>query len=88
MKTILIIIGVVLLILVVLYFFFWRDKQVEEEAQSTLPPSVQRLVPPSWDVITDQTCDFDGDGQDEWLVVYHYDSVNVAAAGPAGRHDK
>ena len=65
MKTILIIIGVVLLIVAVLYFFFWRDKQVEEEAQSTLPPSVQRLVPSSWKVIQQQACDFDSDEQDE-----------------------
>ena len=81
MKTILIIIGVVLLIAAVFYFFFWRDKQAEEEAQNSLPPSVQRLIPPSWDVSSDQTCDFDGDGQDEWLVVYHYDSVNVHPSG-------
>ena len=77
MKTILIIIGVVLLIAAVFYFFFWRDKQVEEEAQSTLPPSVQRLVPSSWKVIQQQACDFDSDEQDEWLVVYQYDSAIV-----------
>jgi hypothetical protein len=81
MKTILIIIGVILLILLVLYFLFGRDKSSEQESQTTLPPSVQRLVPPSWKVITNKACDFDGDGQDEWLVVYSYDSVNVQPAG-------
>jgi len=85
MKTILIIIGVVLLIAAVLYFFFWRDKQVEEEAQNTLPPSVQRLVPSSWKVIQQQACDFDSDEQDEWLVVYQYDSAIVEPPNqPAG----
>jgi hypothetical protein len=85
MKTVLIIIGVVLLILAVLYFVFWRDKQAEEEAQSSLPPSVQRLVPTSWNVIQEETCDFDSDGQAEWLVVYHYDSAAVEPPNqPAG----
>ena len=81
MKTILIIIGVVLLILLVLYLVFGPGRKESEEAETALPASVQRLVPPSWDVISDQACDFDGDGQDEWLVVYHYDSVHVHPSG-------
>ena len=77
MKTVLIIIGVALLILLILYFIFGRGGTSSPDTQTTLPPSVQRLVPPSWTVITDQACDFDADGQDEWLVVYHYDSASV-----------
>jgi hypothetical protein len=81
MKTILIIIGVILLILLVLYLVFGPGRKGSQEAETALPASVQRLVPPSWNVISDQACDFDGDGQDEWLVVYHYDSVSVHPSG-------
>ena len=81
MKTILIIIGIALLILLVLYLIFGPGRESSQEEETALPPSVQRLVPPSWDVITDQACDFDADGQDEWLVIYHYDSVGVQPAG-------
>jgi len=81
MKTVLIIIGVILLILLVLYLVFGPGRKESQEPETGLPPSVQRLIPPSWDVITDQVCDFDGDGQDEWLVVYHYDNVNVHPSG-------
>ena len=80
MKTILIIIGSIVLVLLVLWFFFGRDRKSQEETQTTLPPSVQRLVPSSWSVITNQACDFDADNQDEWLVIYHYDSVKVQPA--------
>jgi hypothetical protein len=81
MKTILIIIGVILLILLVLYFFFGRNKNSAEVSQTTLPPSVQRLVPSSWKVISNKACSFDDDPQDEWLVVYSYDGVQVQPAG-------
>lgn len=81
MKTILIIIGIVLLILLVLYLVFGPGRKEPEESETPLPASVQRLIPPSWDVITDQACSFDDDDQDEWLVVYHYDSVPVQPAG-------
>jgi hypothetical protein len=81
MKTVLIIIGAIVLVLAILYFIFVRSGKNSQETQTTLPASVQRLVPPSWTVITNQACDFDGDGQDEWLVVYSYDSVDVHPAG-------
>ena len=81
MKTILVIIGAIVLVLLIVYFFFIRSGKSSQQAQTTLPPSVQRLVPPSWKVITNQPCDLDGDGLDEWLVIYHYDSVNVQPAG-------
>ena len=77
MKTVLIIIGVILLIALVLYLVVWRDKPAEEEDQNTLPPSVQRLVPLSWKVLQEEACDFDADGQNEWLVIYQYDSASV-----------
>jgi len=70
-----------LLILLVLYLVFGPGRKDSQESPTTLPASVQRLVPPSWKVIMNQACDFDGDEQDEWLVVYSYDSVNVQPAG-------
>jgi hypothetical protein len=87
MKTILIIVGVGLLLVVVLYLVFGPGKKSTEQAQPTLPSSVQRLVPPSWSVIANQACDFDADTQDEWLVIYHYDGVSVQPAGqPSGTY--
>ncbi len=81
MKTVLIIIGGILLVLLVLYLIFGPGRKGSEEPETALPASVQRLIPPSWNVTTDLACDFDGDDQDEWLVVYSYDSVNVHPAG-------
>jgi hypothetical protein len=81
MKTVLIIIGGILLVLLVLYLIFGPGRKGSQEPETTLPASVQRLIPPSWNVITDQTCNFDDDPQDEWLVVYHYDNVPVHPAG-------
>ena len=50
--------------------------------------SIKYMIPTQWNILTDQSrqCDFDGDGQDEWLVVYHYDGVNVQPANqPSGK---
>jgi hypothetical protein len=81
MKTVLITCGVILLILLILYLVFGSGKIGSRGSETPLPASVQRLVPASWTVSTDEACDFDGDGQDEWLVVYHYDGVPVHPAG-------
>jgi hypothetical protein len=81
MRTILIIIGAIVLVLLIGYFIFERRGGGSQESQTTLPASVQRLVPPSWTVISNQACDFDDDGQDEWLIVYSYDSAAVQPAG-------
>jgi hypothetical protein len=44
-----------------------------------LPVDLQEIIPTSWQVIQDQykLCDFDNDGETEWMIVYKYD----AAAG-------
>ena len=38
-----------------------------------LTPEMQRLVPPEWETIESKKCDFDGDPEDEGLLLYHYD---------------
>jgi len=81
MKTILIIIGAILLVLLIVYLIFGPGRKGADDEQPPLPASVQRLVPPSWKVISDQACDFDADKQDEWLLIYHYDSVEVHPSG-------
>ncbi len=53
--------------------FDWgRDKSV-------IPLDLQTLIPPSWDVQAEPqvTCDFDGDGADERLLIYRYDAYTL-----------
>jgi len=59
---------------------------------TALPLEVQRLIPSAWSIVPGKnlTCDFDGDGENEWLVVYSYDQGDVQApgqskAGPVSR---
>lgn len=44
-----------------------------------LPLDLKTIIPASWDVLGAQfkTCDFDNDGDDEYLIIYRYD-VNAA----------
>jgi hypothetical protein len=44
---------------------------------TVLPDNLRKIIPTSWEVIEDQykACDFDDDGETEWLIVYRYDAV-------------
>jgi len=51
----------------------WRREK------SVIPLDLQTLIPPSWDVQAEPqvTCDFDGDGADERLLIYRYDAYTL-----------
>lgn len=75
-----------LIIGVVLYLLFRPDRQgTEGTDQVTLPPEVERVIPPEWSVKQNQPCDFDGDGEQETLVVYAYNRTDVRP--PASQDD-
>ncbi len=70
-------------LLVFVLFFIWRCAQ--ERAGGGAPsdvPEVKRIIPASWTVLSDKAmaCDFDLDGQDEWLVIYRYDQTSVPSS--------
>ncbi len=51
-----------------------------------LPIDLQAVIPTSWKVVPGQfqTCDFDSDGEDEYLVIYHYDLADGSGQGLIG----
>jgi hypothetical protein len=46
---------------------------------STLPVDLQNVIPSSWILLPDQPeiCDYDGDGESEWLILFRYDTTQV-----------
>lgn len=46
-----------------------------------LPIDLREVIPADWEVVLGQQnqCDFDGDGEREWLVFYRYDHTSVSA---------
>lgn len=54
-----------------------------EEAE--LPLDLQRVIPAEWAPIPGQRmqCDFDGDEEQEWLIVYQYDTTEVTRPNQA-----
>ncbi len=49
--------------------------------QAGLPVDLQNVIPTGWVLLPNQpdVCDYDGDGADEWLILYRYDSTRVKA---------
>jgi len=50
-----------------------------------LPLNLQTIIPSTWAVVPNQykLCDFDGDGENEYLIIYSYDPASVPSALPA-----
>jgi hypothetical protein len=46
---------------------------------TTLPVDLQNVIPTSWAPLPEQPsiCDYDKDGEDEWLILFRYDSTTV-----------
>ena len=78
MKTILIIIGVIVVLgsTLVLVSRCGEKHSLPFGSSEELPVDLQKIIPTSWDVIEDQykPCDFDSDGETEWLIIYNYDT--------------
>ena len=83
---------VVVLILAALaaaYYLLGRQVPGITPQQSgiTLPINLKELIPATWTVLPNQFyhCDFDGDQQPEWLVLYRYDQASPSAAFQPGK---
>ncbi len=77
MKTILIIIGVIVVVgLSLVLLSRCTGISLPYGSSEELPVDLQKIIPTSWDVIEDQykPCDFDSDGETEWLIIYNYDT--------------
>lgn len=53
-------------------------EQIGQE-DSTMPVDLQNVIPSSWTPLPNQPtiCDYDGDGEDEWLILFRYDTTQV-----------
>ena len=51
---------------------------------TTLPLDLQRVIPAEWTPEPNQRvqCDFDGDGELEWLIAYRYDTTRITPPNP------
>ena len=49
-----------------------------------LPLDLRNVIPADWDTLPEwqRQCDFDGDGENEWLIVYKYDQTKVPQPYP------
>lgn len=74
-------IGLFALLAVVAVLLLGRGGKLSLRSQANnLPLDLQNILPPEWAPLTDQAaqCDFDRDGEREWLVFYRYDQTQVA----------
>jgi hypothetical protein len=77
-----IVVGVALALILILFLLSRCSGTWSGFGQSTtLPVDLQDIIPTSWQVIQDQykACDFDNDGENEYLIIYKYDAA--AATG-------
>ena len=73
------IIGVLILMALVLVLRPQLASLGAAQPAMTLPLDLKELIPSNWAVLPGkyQHCDFDGDGEAEWLVIYRYDQTTV-----------
>ncbi len=77
---------VVLAIFAVIGYLLLTQFGRKAEPPMTLPVDLQKMIPRNWTVLenTYKACDFDGDGEEEWLVLYRYDTTTALQTGPIG----
>jgi hypothetical protein len=68
--------GLILLFLVCRATPLWNSGGKQS---STLPVDLQNVIPTSWTLLPNQPqiCDYDGDGENEWLILFRYDTTQV-----------
>ncbi len=81
LRTILIVLIPVAVIAFVLYLL---RPGAQGPGTAKLPLDLQKIIPASWTAVPDKykPCDFDGDGEDEYLVIYRYDPPAPASGLP------
>ncbi len=79
-------VAVLILAAMAVAYFYFSGQTVSGvtagQADVTLPVDLKALIPSRWTVLPKQfyPCDYDGDGQPEWLVFYRYDQTNPSPA--------
>lgn len=84
MRFLRIVIIVLALIVVVLLLYSGLQRRVPLPGKVNLPVDLQSIIPSTWSPILNQykTCDFDGDGENEYLIIYSYDLAAGSSALP------
>jgi hypothetical protein len=70
------------LVVLVLIFLVCRATPLFKstgQPTNTLPVDLQNVIPSSWTLLPNQPeiCDYDADGEAEWLILFHYDTTEV-----------
>lgn len=82
-----VIIGGLILTSLAIIFVILRSGILTRRAEQgmVLPVDLKQVIPESWAVVSGKTgpCDFDNDGEDEWLLIYRYDATSVSAPSAA-----
>ena len=82
MRFVRIVVIVLVSVAAVLILYSCLRSRVAVPGSTELPLNLQTIIPSTWAVVPNQykTCDFDGDGETEYLIIYSYDP----AAAPSG----
>ena len=71
---------VLALILLIAYLLIRQGNfNLPGKKPTELPVDLKKIIPASWTLLASQSqpCDFDGDKEDEWLLLYSYDPTSV-----------
>jgi hypothetical protein len=67
----------------ILIFLICRASPLFQQGgqETTLPVDLQNVIPSTWAPLPDQPtiCDYDRDGENEWLILFRYDTTQVGA---------
>jgi hypothetical protein len=67
----------------IIIFFICRASSLFDQAgqDTSLPVDLQNVIPSSWVPLPGQPaiCDYDRDGENEWLILFRYDTTKVKA---------
>jgi len=69
----------IILVLLAIGFVATGRLKLPSKPEMALPGDLSKVIPTSWTVFENQTrlCDYDNDGEDEWLILYRYDQTEV-----------
>ncbi|PKO22140.1 MAG: hypothetical protein CVU38_11040 [Chloroflexi bacterium HGW-Chloroflexi-1] len=81
-----IVILIALVILAIVFVNSGKLKLPSGSPEMVLPVDLQEILPKSWKVLKDNgtPCDYDGDNEVEWLLLYTCDRTSIPASQPAG----
>lgn len=79
-------IGAIVLALLLIYLILSGKLNLSGKSKMALPVDLKAIIPTAWTPLAKEykACDFDGDGETEWLVVYRYDKSKALADGLIG----